>query len=254
MPFTGSHVAAVLPLTRAAWLVPSALVIGSMIPDLPYYLPLPVDAALTHSLVGVLSVDVVLGLLAIAVWHGLLARFLTAISPARLRERLAPPTRQRPRPTRRTAMLVVSLSLGALTHVLWDSFTHDGMWGATHISWLAESHFGTAGYRWAQRVSSIVGAAAVVVWLVRWWRTQSSEATAKSPPAGRLLVVSAWMAIGIAAISGAILAAAEDVTPQRMVFVAVTNVGGAVLATTIVFAACFAILTRHNQPTPRGSG
>ncbi|MFI7492671.1 DUF4184 family protein [Micromonospora echinaurantiaca] len=252
VPFTGSHVAAVLPLTRSAWLVPSALVIGSMVPDLPYYLPLPVEATLTHSLAGVLGVDVVLGLVALALWHGLLARFLTAISPARLRERLPPPARQRHWPTGRAAMLVVSLVVGAATHVLWDSFTHDGMWGATHIGWLAESHLGTAGYRWAQRVSTIVGAAAVVVWLVRWWQTQSpTPATAQRPLAERVLVVAAWTAIGLAATSGAALAATEEVAPQRMVFLAVTQAGGAGLTTAIVFAACYAVLARHDQSTPR---
>ena len=50
MPFTGSHPAAVLPLMR--WgLMPSALVIGSMVPDLPYFLPVP-DLGNTHSLIG----------------------------------------------------------------------------------------------------------------------------------------------------------------------------------------------------------
>lgn len=91
MPFTGSHLAAVLPLMRSRWLVPSALVIGSMVPDLPYYLPLPVTATLTHSPLGVLGVNVMLGLVALALWHGLLARFLAAISPVRLRERLSRP-------------------------------------------------------------------------------------------------------------------------------------------------------------------
>lgn len=243
MPFTGSHVAAVLPLTRAARLVPSALVIGSMVPDLPYFLPLPVDATLTHSLVGVLSIDVVLGLLAVAVWHGLLARFLTAISPTRLRERLPPPARLRPRSVRRLAVLVLSLVLGALTHVLWDSFTHDGMWGVTHIGWLAEPHFGMAGYRWAQRVSSVVGAAAVVVWLVRWWRTRPPAATPvpEPSPAGPLLVVSAWTAIGLAAAGGVALAATGEVSPQRMVFLAVTYAGGAALLTVVVLAAAAAL-------------
>ncbi len=250
MPFTGSHIAAVLPLARSAWLVPSALVIGSMVPDLPYYLPLPVGATLTHSFVGVLGVDVVLGLVALALWHGLLARFLIAISPARLRERLPPPTRQRRWSAGRAAMLVVSLMVGALTHVLWDSFTHDGMWGAAHIGWLAESHFGMAGYRWAQRVSTVVGAVVVVVWLVRWWRTQS-PATEQPPPAGRVLVVAAWTAIGLATAGGAAVAATGEVAPQRMLFLAVTTAGGAALTTAIVLAACYALLARHGQPTPR---
>ncbi|WFE24994.1 DUF4184 family protein [Solwaraspora sp. WMMD791] len=255
MPFTGSHVAAVLPLTRTAWLVPSALVIGSMVPDLPYFLPLPVDATLTHSLVGVLTVDVILGLLAVAVWHGLLVRFLTAISPAPLRKRLPPPAARRPRSAHRVAMLVASLVLGASTHVLWDSFTHDGMWGATHIDWLAEPHFGTAGYRWAQRVSSVVGAAVVTVWLVRWWRTRppaARPAATQPPPAGRLLIVSAWTTIGLAAAGGLALAAAGAPTPQRMVFLAVTYAGGAGLATVTVLAAAAALpravrLLRHRD-------
>ncbi|MBL6279117.1 DUF4184 family protein [Micromonospora fiedleri] len=250
MPFTGSHVAAVLPLTRSAWLVPSALAIGSMAPDVPYYLPLPVKATLTHSLVGVLSVDVVLGLGALILWHGLLARFLTAISPARLRERLPSPGSQRRWSVGYAAMLVGSLVIGALTHVLWDSFTHDGMWGAAHIGWLAESHLGTPGYRWIQRVSTIVGAVVVVVWLLRWWRRQS-PVPEQRPTANRVLVVAAWLVIGLAATGGAALAAVEDVAPQRMVFLAVTQACGAGLTVAIVLAAGYAVLLRHDQPTPQ---
>ena len=40
MPFTGSHPAVVLPLLRIG-MPASALVIGSLTPDLPYYLPTP---------------------------------------------------------------------------------------------------------------------------------------------------------------------------------------------------------------------
>ncbi|MBQ0894810.1 DUF4184 family protein [Micromonospora sp. U56] len=248
MPFTGSHVAAVLPLTRSAWLVPSALVIGSMVPDLPYYLPLPAEATLTHSLGGVFGVDLVLGLVALALWHGLLARFLIAISPARLRDRLPPPASRRHRPAVRVPMLVASLVVGAATHVLWDSFTHDGMWGTAHIVWLAESHLGMPGYRWAQRVSDVVGATAVVVWLVRWWRTRSpATAASRWPSAERVLVVVAWTAIGLAAACGAALAATEEVAPQRAVFLAVTRAGGAGMTTAIVLAVCYTFLARHHH-------
>ncbi|MFB6391832.1 DUF4184 family protein [Polymorphospora lycopeni] len=252
MPFTGSHIAAVLPLARVAWLVPSALVVGSMVPDLPYYLPLPVSATLTHSVAGVLGVDVLLGLLAFALWHGLLARFLTAISPARLRERLVRPATPRPRPVRLAPMLVVSLAAGAATHVLWDSFTHDGMWGATHIGWLAEPHLGMAGYRWAQYASTVAGAVAVAIWLFRWWRTAPPRnATGQRPPAGRMLVAAAWTAIGLTTVIGAALALTEDATPRRMVFLAVTNGGGAGLAAVIVLAAGYAVLARRDGPAPR---
>jgi hypothetical protein len=68
LPFTGSHPAAVLPLLRTP-LPASALVIGSLTPDLPYYVPIrlagfypPVTLrGPTHTLWGVLTLDVVIG-------------------------------------------------------------------------------------------------------------------------------------------------------------------------------------------------
>ena len=39
-----------LPFFRV--LVPAALVIGSMVPDLPYYLPSPVPGSVTHTATG----------------------------------------------------------------------------------------------------------------------------------------------------------------------------------------------------------
>ena len=59
MPFTPSHAAAVLPFLRTP-LPASALVIGSVAPDLPYYLPvdLPWD---THTASAVVTVDLLLG-------------------------------------------------------------------------------------------------------------------------------------------------------------------------------------------------
>ena len=66
MPFTASHAAAVLPLLRTP-LPASALVIGSIAPDLPYYLPVPLPWA-THTALAVGTVDVLLGGLAWALW------------------------------------------------------------------------------------------------------------------------------------------------------------------------------------------
>jgi Domain of unknown function (DUF4184) len=83
MPFTVSHVAAVVPIARRPLSVP-ALVCGAMAPDLPYYLALPVSAAITHSLLGILVADVPLTLVMLAVYYGLLAR---AVPVARNRDR-----------------------------------------------------------------------------------------------------------------------------------------------------------------------
>ncbi len=63
----------------------SGLVIGSTAPDTPYYLPVPVGAGPTHSGIGVVTVDVVLGLAAWVVWHGLVVRPALAAAPAGVR-------------------------------------------------------------------------------------------------------------------------------------------------------------------------
>jgi hypothetical protein len=110
-----------------------------------------------------------------------------------------------------------------------------------------------AGYRWAQRLSTVAGAVAVVIWLIRWWRMQSpmTAPVEHRRPAERLLAVAAWTAIGLATAVGAALAVTEDVAPQRMVFLAVTRAGGAALMTATVLAACYAALARQDRLAPR---
>lgn len=142
MPFTASHIAAVLPMVRTR-LIPSALVIGSMAPDLPYCFPLFIPARVTHSVVGVVAVDVALGAVALAVWHLVLAEPLWATAPRQVRERLARPRVPAVRQLLRGRLLLLgyaSLAIGAATHVVWDAFTHHGRWGGQHIDWLVEEH------------------------------------------------------------------------------------------------------------------
>ncbi|GAA0250852.1 hypothetical protein GCM10010492_58880 [Saccharothrix mutabilis subsp. mutabilis] len=64
MPFTFAHPAAVLPLRRRLW--SPGPVTGSVAPDLAYHLPVPGGADLTHSVLGVVGVDLLLGLALLA--------------------------------------------------------------------------------------------------------------------------------------------------------------------------------------------
>ena len=125
MPFTGSHPAAVLPLLRLG-LPASALVIGSVTPDLPYYVDLPVTSAQTHSLTGVLGADLILGICAYLLWHLLLVPPLIWVAPAGLQRRIPDHLRTGPRLSTAgdLARVGLALTIGALTHVLWDAFTH----------------------------------------------------------------------------------------------------------------------------------
>ncbi|MGD3104887.1 DUF4184 family protein [Streptomyces sp. YGL11-2] len=145
MPFTLSHAAAVLPFIRQTGaargpLVASALVAGSFAPDLPFYTDTVVPGGMafgtvTHSLPGVLTVDVLITAALVGGWL-LLREPLPALLPRAGRGRLHAFARGRPwtpRGTRERTVLAgwffLSAVLGSVTHVVWDAFTHPGRWG-----------------------------------------------------------------------------------------------------------------------------
>lgn len=209
MPFTGSHPAAVLPFLRAPVPV-SALVIGSLAPDAPLYLP-KVPGWPTHTALGVLTVDTALAAAGWAVWHGLLARPALATAPAPVRARLTsarPGLRRRLRGPRAAARVVAGLAAGAATHVLWDEFTHDGRWGTAHVPALAAEWRGRPVHVWAQDASGVAGAAALAVWCARWWRR-----TPARPDTGDRSGPWAWGAVVAAALAGGLTGATGE--PDR---------------------------------------
>lgn len=198
MPFTASHPAAILPLRRMGLPV-AALVIGSMVPDLPYYLPLPLSFAQTHSITGVLTVDLLLGLCAFVAWHALLARPLLWAAPPGMQRRIPDAERAglRPRLTSVGAVVGVSVALvvGSLTHVAWDAFTHSGMWGIRTFPELGTPVLGLAAHRWLHLASSALGLLAIAWVVARWWRRAPQEGRVETanPAVLRLL----WWGLGL---------------------------------------------------------
>ena len=165
MPFTVSHVAAVLPMVgRSEKLPAAALVIGSMAPDYPWFLTRGRTSQLSHSPLGVVTVDLAVGLLAFAVWRLWVQRPARDLVPRPLGERLPQPPGLAVRGLPWAALAVV---LGALTHLVWDSFTHAGRWGVEVVPWLHTEHLGLPGYKWAQFASGLLGLAVLVIWSLR---------------------------------------------------------------------------------------
>src|SRR5215469_5858432 len=121
MPFTLAHPAAVLPLRRVRLLRTAPLIVGALIPDLPYYLPA------SHTFEGSLTSDLLFGYLALGSIF-LLRQPLTALLSARARllclNALAPFNRR----WREWALAAAAIVLGVWTHLLWDSFTHLDGW------------------------------------------------------------------------------------------------------------------------------
>jgi Domain of unknown function (DUF4184) len=170
VPFTPSHVAAVLPLISSERirrvLDPWALALGAMVPDLPIFFPFLPDYSFWHSLRGVFTIDPFAVVVLLAVFHVLLRDPLTALLPLGLAGRASVipgmyGLRQLP-------SVVAGGIVGAFTHKFWDSFTHSyssGVWGWSWLDDRVADLFPL--FRLLQYTSTVIGLAIVVWWV---WR------------------------------------------------------------------------------------
>ncbi|MGH3362116.1 MAG: DUF4184 family protein [Nocardioides sp.] len=193
MPITLAHPAAILPLGRLG-LPMAVLIAGSMVPDIPLFMGWLRGYQVTHSLLGVLVIDVALAIGVVVLWYVVVRDALADMAPPQIRSRLA----ERARPTSREWLLApVAACLGATTHVLWDAFTHPARWGPRHIEWLRIEHAGLSGLKWVQYVSGIVGLAIVAWALVNHLRSLEPLARTRPPPALPLTVLPTVVVISV---------------------------------------------------------
>jgi hypothetical protein len=130
MPFTISHAAAAVPFSRFGLNLP-ALIVGSMIPDFIYFVGLKESRHLTHSLPG-LFVCLAAGLIALWIYEKSVKAPLLSLMPRRLRIKAASSPVEF-RPARKLLILALSVLVGAATHLVWDSFTHEKGWAADNL-------------------------------------------------------------------------------------------------------------------------
>ncbi len=249
MPFTPAHVAAVLPLRhgRLRILPFAALAAGSMSPDLPYFVPgLSFAGAWTHTTLGVVTVDLLLGAAAWGLWRSV-ERPLHDLSPNLLRARWTPARAASP-----WWAVGLALAIGAATHVGWDAFTHAGRFGATHLAFLAASYPSPLGplpgYQYAQYLSSALGLLAIA-W-VAYRRVPVVPTDRPAPVVARLLP---WLATA-AGLLGAVARLAASGGPgiggRAVVFAVLTGGIAAAGATVAVTCWAYALASRARSFQP----
>jgi hypothetical protein len=165
MPFTISHAAAVLPFARplARWRLLSATVIGSMVPDFGFLMlwrPARVD---THSAVGLVTFCLPVGLSTFWVFQQLLKGPIMAVLPnatyARWRNSEPPADIGS---LKQWVYASCAVLIGAVTHLVWDGFTHEGARGVRMLPVLDDPIVDIAGHhlvgaRLLQDLSSLAG-------------------------------------------------------------------------------------------------
>lgn len=240
MPWTLVHPAAVLPLRRycADRHLFGALVVGSVSPDIGYYVARFDIAAIAHTLPGLFTVCLPSGLALLAlirILHGPIAELL----PRPHRQAVLSLPRM-PRLDNATTFLYVSAAIiiGAATHNVWDSFTHRA--GYAVVRWpplrVLASVFGTRNipvFDLLQHVSTAVGAMVVVAVYVSWLRNTDHAAVDPGPTSDRwryaLLASLAAISL-ILSIPVAQAVSASNTSPMNVTFFLVRYV---VCATTL---------------------
>ncbi|UYZ59926.1 DUF4184 family protein [Hymenobacter latericus] len=217
MPFTFSHAAAVVPLARWVRLPLSALVVGSLSPDLIYFMQLKASGNIGHTLPGLFVFCLPVGLAALWLWHEVAKLAAVALLPPWVRARTLHVAHQPFRfgPGRRLVQVAAAILLGALTHIAWDAFTHVDGWVAERVPLFQQllpfPGFGSMPvYKLAQLLSTAVGAALLAWWARQWLGQQPAHSIAVP----KLRHRRAWLAgLVLAAAAAGVLYARSHAAP-----------------------------------------
>ena len=181
LPATFSHPAAAVPFTRMGGVL-SALVIGSMIPDIWHLAPELLRRDFTHSFWGQLAFTVPMGIAILLLYHFVMKRPLCALMPQSMQAKVYPLACERFRwwPLSRFLMILVSLWVAGITHIFWDSFTHIHgyavrLWAplrtvvyTTNNSWMGREPVTVS---WMlQHIFSVLGVVILILWFYGWMK------------------------------------------------------------------------------------
>jgi hypothetical protein len=231
MPFTFAHPAAVLPLRRRfKWLQTVPLIVGSVAPDLPYYVPMRFNRLMldTHTLMGVLWLDLPIGL-AVLLFGFVFRRPLTALLSPRARALCLQSVQHFSDQPLHWVWAPFAIIVGAWTHLLWDSVTHDNGWVVRRVAALS-APISLGWYTGSlchvmQYVSSIAGL--LILWI--WFRRLPGPPVESPGPStlsssARTAILLVVCASG-AAIGGyrGVQAALENVSNYRVLYTLLTR-------------------------------
>ncbi|HTU64750.1 MAG TPA: DUF4184 family protein [Steroidobacteraceae bacterium] len=207
MPFTVSHAAAVLPLQRFK-LPLTALMVGSMAPDFGYFFSAEASRALTHSVSGLFLFSLPAGVFVWLFYVAILEKPTITLLSDRWHTRFAHTDAITPALVLRAC---VAILLGAITHLIWDSFTHRNTFATDAVPALLGP---TPGFSWLpiyhllHGLSSVVGLVILVYWARHLHRLPARSLMRPYAISERARAWSIWILC-----AGAILGACIDWLP-----------------------------------------
>ena len=206
MPFTISHAAAVLPLHRLSnhKLPLSALMIGSMAPDFGYFFSHEASRQLTHSFAGLFIFALPAGLLVWLFYVAILEKATITLLSDRWHTRFAHTDALT---LRLVGLASIAIILGAITHLVWDEFTHRETFITLTFPALSAP---TPGFRWLpiyhllQGLSSVAGLVFLWMWAQGLHRVPAKSLIRPYKMTERARIGALWF-IGIATVLAGLL-------------------------------------------------
>jgi len=166
MPFTFSHPAIILPLhylPRRLFSL-TGLIIGSLTPDFEYFIRMRVQSNYSHTLAGIFWFDLPLAIILSFIFHNIVRDQLYNNLPKEIQMRVLVFTQFNWNNyfKQKWAVVLISILIGVISHIFWDSFTHHHGYFVNYIPELKNAVIicGTTipFLKIAQHLSSFIGA------------------------------------------------------------------------------------------------
>ncbi len=229
MPFTLAHPIAAYPLWQLSRkrLNLLGLMVGTIVPDLAYFLVLRPIESFGHTLPGAMTQGLFEGLLLFAIVQYGLMRPLLAVVPREVSQRCQIFKQNQWFNVADFVILVISIWLGAGSHIFWDGFTHPTGWFVEHFSGLAYPIGRSPLYKLLQYGSGLFGLVGLGVWAIGWW-SQAIVAPSIESLSSRGKAI-AGLTIGLMAVLLMVWAIVRDATPgEGMAAIVVRAIIGAI--------------------------
>ena len=203
MPLTFAHPAAVIPLRRCG-LPLSALIIGSIAPDLEYLIRLTPRSEISHTVHGLFLFCIPMGLLTLWILHRVWKQpVLALLAGGHENSQTCQPEPFPFLPFSRLVILGTTVLIGAFTHLWWDSFTHqDGWWvqqAAVLSAPILDTRWGTVPlYKLLQHGSTALGLTVIAIMAIRHKQWMSYISPAGWRRLGLICFASVAVGLGIA--------------------------------------------------------
>ena len=209
MPLTFAHPAAIVPIYRRNKTpnlnILSALIIGSIVPDYVLFLTLPFSRDQSHSFLGMFWFCLPAGLISYFMFQKMLMLPVLNLLPPRV-EACILHSRAESKDVPTFLELCFYILLGVITHLVWDSFTHDNGFFVVKFPVLQTILFSIFDYdvyiyKILQHGSSLLGMSLLAYWFIRWYRATYVTARPEiqnAPSSGmRLLIVISLLTVTI---------------------------------------------------------